>query len=115
MGRKRKKPMDKLSRDSCDALAHGMSYGKWMAIKPPVDIVPIKTKDKVERTCERCGKIFYRNDKVRVKYCSPECKWDAYLERTNEHRQRNREKYLEYQRLYKTGYRKKVQNAVSKV
>ena len=116
MGRKKKKPMDKLSQDACDALAHNMSYGQWMAIKPPAESVPLKHKNRVEKTCEFCGKTFYRFDKVQVKYCSPECKEDARNAKHKENRLRNYEKYLEYQRSYKTGYRKKEdKNAVSQL
>lgn len=98
MGRKKKKPMDKLSRDSCDALAHGMSYGKWMSIKPPEVVVPEKKTALIELTCELCGKVFYQRYKFKTKYCSGECKDQAHINAIYECRQKRR-----------------VQNAVSKV
>ena len=113
MGRKKKKPMDKLSQDACDALAHGMSYGKWMAIKPPAVVVHEKPKCVIEKTCELCGKTFYRKNNIRVKYCSPECQHEALVQKTKQAKERNREKYREYQRKYQADYRKKDVNAVS--
>lgn len=91
MGRKKKKPMDKLSRDSCDALAHGMSYGKWMAIKPPEVIVPQKPKALIEKTCRFCGKAFYQKTNVKRKYCSPECKDQARIKAIAEYNKMRRE------------------------
>ena len=111
MGRKKKKPMDKLSQDACAALAHGMSYGKWMAIKPPAVVVHEKPKCVIEKTCELCGKTFYRKNNIRVKYCSPECQNDVKEQREKQFRERHREEYIEYQRLYKKGFRKKNSNA----
>lgn len=98
MGRKKAKPMDKLSRDACDALAHGMSYGKWMAIKPPEVVIPEKKTALIERTCQLCGKVFYQRYKFRTKYCSGECKDIARINAINERINR-----------------KKDENAVSKV
>ena len=114
MGRKRK--LDRLDIESKLATDAKMSYGKWKALQPPgLPAPPPKPKKMVERTCARCGKTFYRSNKICVKYCSPECQHEAKTEREKMYRQQNHEEYREYQRLYKTGYRKKDVNAVSNV
>lgn len=89
MGRKKK--LDKLSQDSCDALAHGMSYGKWMAIKEPSKDVPEKKADLHQLTCQLCGKVFYQKYKFRTKYCSGECKDQAKNNAIDECRRKRRE------------------------
>ena len=115
MGRKRKP--DRLDREAKAASDAGLSYGKWKALQPPdKPAPPPKPKNKVERTCVRCGKTFYRSNKLCVKYCSPECQHEAKTEREKLYRQQNHEEYREYQRLYKTGFRKKeAKNAVSQL
>lgn len=114
MGRKRKP--DRLDRESKMATDAGLSYGKWKALQPPDEpMPPEKPKYLIEKTCEFCGKTFYRKDNIRVKYCSPECQYNAKVEKEKLFRVRHREEYIEYQRLYKTGFRKKDKNAVSNV
>lgn len=76
MGRK-KKP-DKLAQDAAKALAAGVSYGKWMAMKQPV----VKTENGLPegwKICPQCGKKFKaRSNK---KYCDDYCRQRAYYER----------------------------------
>ena len=114
MGRKRKP--DRLDIESKLATDAGMSYGKWKALQPPDEPKPpAKPKAMIEHVCALCGKTFYRHNKIRVKYCSPECQHEAYEEMNRRCRERFQEKHKEYQRLYQANYRKKDLNAVSKV
>lgn len=77
MGRPKK--IDKLSRDSTAAIAAGMSYGKYMAmkntaffVKPPEDEVDEFVKDL--RTCPNCGKLFVPRTRKDQKYCDDYCR-----------------------------------------
>lgn len=77
--------MDKLSRDAANALAAGMSYGKYMAMKNPVKITSPEPKG-VRRECECCGKAFYRQDRKVRKFCSDACREKFYGQRKAEAR-----------------------------
>lgn len=78
MGR-HKKP-DKLTRENAQALAAGMSYGKWKALQP----VPVKEETPPlpiynMRKCAYCGLEFRQSDgSGRKKYCSDRCCKAAY-------------------------------------
>lgn len=77
---KRKKPLDRLTRDAIAAEQAGMSYGKYKAQHPHTpdeDEEPPKPKvdpDKYERVCVTCGKTFYLRTRVHMKYCSDYCR-----------------------------------------
>ena len=77
----KKKKMDQLSKDSCDALAHNMSYGQYMAWKRDHGLVskkPIKTvAGEGEGICRCCGKVFTKTNQYRV-YCSRQCRATQY-------------------------------------
>lgn len=68
--------MDKLSRDATNAIAKGMTYGKYMAQKKPDIIIPTKPKEENMRECVRCGTLFPLNKQGNgtKKYCSDECR-----------------------------------------
>lgn len=90
------KQMDNLSRDSCAALAAGMSYGKYMVMKESGKSPmareenrtnPPETNGQQKRLfCVRCGKPVPDNTRQRL-YCGDECRKLATAERA-------REKYL---------------------
>lgn len=81
--RKRKTPLDRLTRDAIAAEKAGMSYGKYKAMHPhtpdegeeaPEPPKPKVDPDKYERVCTVCGKTFYLRTKVHKKYCGDYCR-----------------------------------------
>lgn len=84
MGRPKK--IDKLSRDSTAAIAAGMSYGKYMAmknttffVKPPED--EIDEYAEYRHTCLNCGKEFISETRLPRKYCSDYCRYEYYTKK----------------------------------
>lgn len=82
---------DRLSIESSMALAAGMSYGKWKALKKtpteiPTDIKLPATKRGVKRKfiCQWCGKEYVRYDNKKTKYCCEDCQHAAYKKRNRE-------------------------------
>lgn len=74
-----KKEMDKLSREVAQALACGMSYGKWKAKQEPVKIVKPEIPEGWKK-CPGCGKVFKPvNGKQR--YCDIGCRRESYHEK----------------------------------
>ena len=73
--------MDQLAQDATDALAKGMTYGKYMAWKQSRRRMPERPVKRVlqegEAHCKHCGKIFTK-DKHRKVYCSRQCRADSY-------------------------------------
>lgn len=76
-----RKKMDRLSRESCEALAAGMSYGKWKALQAPMEVT-IPEPDGNRSICQHCGKVFYQKGGKRRKYCDDKCSKDAENERS---------------------------------
>lgn len=75
----KKKELDKLTRENMQALAAGMSYGKWKAMQPVVPIEPKKPLEIYkEFTCEICGRTIIRFDGRTQKYCGANCRYIAY-------------------------------------
>lgn len=83
---RRRRPKDNLSLDAMDALAAGMTYGKWKALHPetkeanesrlsqPAPKREYKETPKVyEYICRGCGKKFTTTTKPR-RYCDDHCK-----------------------------------------
>ena len=68
---KQKQP-DKLSQDAAEALAAGMSYGKWKGLQP---LVKIEKQEIPEgwKLCAFCGKPFKPKAKSNQKYCDSVC------------------------------------------
>ena len=67
--------MDNLARNAMLAKQAGMSYGKWKALQPRVEVkVQKETKPLTnESKCIRCGTVFYKADKRKRLYCNEEC------------------------------------------
>ena len=93
-----KKKMDTLSQEVAQALACGMSYGKWKAKQEPVKILPKSEMPEGWRKCEWCGTWFKPKTKRPQKYCEVSCQIKARDLRL-------KEKKAEYMR----GYRKRVE------
>lgn len=93
--------MDNLARNAFLARQAGMSYGKWKAMQPPVQIVkketPTETKEM--KVCPWCGEKFKPNMGNKQKYCDVSCQRTAYyennkkkvLERMKEYREKRKE------------------------
>lgn len=79
----RKEPLDRLTRDSIAAEQAGMSYGQYKALHPHTpdeDETPPKPKTdpgRYEFVCETCGKVYYKANRARQKYCSYSCSREA--------------------------------------
>ena len=90
------RPMDRLSRDSCAAIAAGMSYGKYKAQNPHTDGpdgIENIPKVRVQKKCEWCGTVIMAKDRRR-KYCSVECmryanKQKSLMREKNKEEQKN--------------------------
>ena len=81
---------EKLLQENAQALAAGMSYGKWKAMQPVVPIEPKKPKQCfVELVCEHCGCTFIRHDGKRVKYCGKKCSDAEYRKSKKERNNSN--------------------------
>lgn len=92
--RRRKKPMDRLTRDAIAAEQAGMSYGQYKAQHPHTpdeeDAEPPRPKvdpGVYECTCAVCGKTFYMITKARHKYCGDYCRKYGKSQREAELRQ----------------------------
>lgn len=70
---------DKLTQEAIAARAAGMTYGKWKAMQPRVEIDPNIIPDGW-KACEYCGKGFKPAHGKR--FCDIECRTRAYRERT---------------------------------
>lgn len=80
--------MDNLAKDAAAALAAGMSYGRYMALryKPPVQKKPAPKKEeepKGDRICKICGAPFFaiRHNQL---CCSYPCSRENSKRRANE-------------------------------
>ena len=86
------KVIDNLSRDSCAALAAGMSYGKYMATKGSASQLkaeeitgvnpPGLSGQQARPYCVHCGKLIPTDTKQRL-YCGAMCRSLAYAERAH--------------------------------
>lgn len=85
MGR-HKKP-DKLTQENAQALAAGMSYGKWKAMQPVVarEQKPTKPTYNVQK-CEYCGVEFIDGANSKRKYCTDQCCKNAWSKKRREMR-----------------------------
>lgn len=95
--RKRKEPLDRLTRDCLAAEAAGMSYGKYKAQHPHTpdeeDVEPAEPETDpgiYKHTCTVCGKVFYHTTKRRFNYCGDYCRRIAKSQRETEQRQQKR-------------------------
>lgn len=87
-----------LCQASADALAHGMSYGKWMAQADTVYTTPPSAVAKASRmkTCRWCGKQFEVSSNRRA-YCCDQCR-DAQLAAWKAAQQKARQQNLKADR-----------------
>ena len=81
----KKNEPDKLAQEVSQAIAAGMSYGKWKAMQPRAEI-PIKPPVTAfkELTCAFCGSKFVDGCNRRLKYCGDRCKARAAAQRAYE-------------------------------
>lgn len=104
---KPKKPgkhLDNLTRDVLEAerLGYGCHYGRYKADHPHTPTAapaprraPEKDKTHISerpRTCAMCGKTFYSSNPRPLKYCGPECAYEANQMHGKERYRRHREK-----------------------
>ena len=75
---KKKKEMDKLSWENAQALAAGMSYGKWKALQKPVKIEKVEEIPDGWYKCQYCGKVFKPTIKRPQKFCDSVCREKSY-------------------------------------
>jgi Tfp pilus assembly protein PilE len=76
------KESDKLAQEVSQAIAAGMSYGRWKAMQPAVEIQ--KKPSVFEQqylTCAYCGCQFVDSMGRRMKYCGDRCKARAAAQR----------------------------------
>ena len=76
---RKKKEMDKLSWENAQALAAGMSYGKWKAKQAPVKIEPKPVVPEGWQRCQWCGNPFKAGHGKR--FCDNHCREQAYHKR----------------------------------
>jgi predicted nucleic acid-binding Zn ribbon protein len=83
---------DRLSREATLAIAAGMSYGKWKAMQPLIDIPTDTISEGRTRACQRCGKPFPLNNRGAgvKKFCSDECREKFYVERKSQMRKQHK-------------------------
>lgn len=72
MAKKNTEP-EKLAQDAAAALAAGMTYGKYMAMKHSENKPVPKPPQQFTAVCKCCGKGFIK-DRFHLKYCSYECR-----------------------------------------
>lgn len=72
---KKNNKTDKLAQEAAKAMAAGMSYGKWKAMQPRVDVKTPVIPDGW-KTCEYCGKAF--KPVQRKRFCDAVCRQEAY-------------------------------------
>lgn len=100
--RRRKKPLDRLTRDAIAAEQAGMSYGQYKAQHPHTpddgdeieapEPEPLPTDPGIyERTCVVCKKVFYVRTRARRNYCGDYCERWARAQREAAARQRKKE------------------------
>ena len=71
--------MDQLTLDCIAARKAGMSYGRWKALQPRVEVVMPKQEVKEyapKRVCKYCGKEFEVTHNSML-YCDSACKYES--------------------------------------
>lgn len=83
--------MDKLAKEAKLAWDARLSYGKWKAMQPKVEIKPKEEPDSYKCTsalkCQYCGKEFYK--RAGTKYCSSRCNTNDWRYRKSEQEAKN--------------------------
>ena len=81
----KKNEPDKLAQEASQAIAAGMSYGRWKAMQQAVPIEKKPPADYyIRRICENCGNEFIRGDNHKRKYCCDRCRIAANNKRRYE-------------------------------
>ena len=71
--------MDRLAKNAMLAKQAGLSYGRWKAMQPRVEVDTEKTEGWTVCEWKRCGKAF--PPKHGKKFCDAYCRQEAYKER----------------------------------
>ena len=90
--------MDQLTQDCIAARKAGMTYGKWKALQPRVEVVmpkqeekkPVAKKELPKRVCRYCGKEF-TGDNGNSLYCGYDCSYEAQKVRQKANYKRKKE------------------------
>ena len=83
----KKKEMDKLSMEVHQAIAAGMSYGKWKAMQGvPAKVVKTDGLPEGWKRCLWCNAPF--KPKVNQRYCDYQCQKSAQYNRERERKQK---------------------------
>mgnify|MGYP003292499149 CR=1 FL=1 len=91
--------MDQLTQDCIAARKAGMSYGKWKALQPRVEVVmpkqeePEAKKELPKRVCLYCGKEFATGHGTK-RYCGYDCYYEAGKIRQRESHWRKKERMM---------------------
>lgn len=72
--------MDRLARNAMLAREAGMSYGKWKALQPVVEVE--KQEPENMAICEWCKKPFKKRNHKR--FCNYDCRVQAYAEKNRQ-------------------------------
>ena len=87
--------MDQLTQDCIAARKAGMSYGRWKALQPRVEVEMPEQEEKQTptadvRVCGVCGKTLPANTHGNVRYCSVDCKYEGDRRKQFEYYQRKK-------------------------
>lgn len=93
--------MDQLTLDCIAAQKAGMTYGKWKALQPRVEVVmpeqeelpeeePDVKKEPPKRLCKACGKVVTGHGCRR--YCDDACAYEGVKARTRAYYKRKMER-----------------------
>lgn len=85
--------MDRLARNAMLARQANMSYGKWKALQPVVELEPEPVIPDGWKRCEACGKPFKPKGGGQ-RFCEYVCRERYYWRKKNKKR-------AEYMRLYR--------------
>lgn len=81
----KKQEPDKLEQEVSQAIAAGMTYGRWKALQPPAQTESKPIPDGW-LVCEYCGKPFKPRIKTAQRFCEVGCQKRAYSEK---HKKKN--------------------------
>lgn len=95
--------MDQLTLDCIAAQKAGMTYGKWKALQPRVEVVipqepelpeeePKVKKEPPKRFCKICGNVI--TGKGRRGYCGETCEYEGAKARSRDYYWRKKERMM---------------------
>jgi hypothetical protein len=82
--------MDNLARNAMLAKQAGMSYGRWKAMQPVMDVKKPETIPEGWKLCEYCKKP-YKPFNGMQRFCEYECREKGYYEKSLANSKRYRE------------------------